>query len=65
MTEKQFNTAVYFMFSVDHDGEEPTLAEIVREFTSRVGLTPLSNNRCEELCDHDFEIGEEVIENSR
>ena len=60
MTEKQFNTVVSFNFSVDHDGDEPTFKEIATEFLSRVGLHPLSNNRCEELCKDDFEIGDTV-----
>ena len=61
MTEKQFNTVVTFNFSVDHDGDEPTFKEIITEFTSRVDLHPLSNNRCEELCADDFEIWDDRI----
>jgi len=61
MIEKKFNTVISFNFSVDHDGEEPTLAEIITKFTSRVGLHPLSNNRCEELLFDDFEIGDDRV----
>ena len=56
MADKKFNSVVTFNFSVDHDGDEPTFKEIATEFLSRVGLHPLSNNRCEEICEDDFEI---------
>jgi hypothetical protein len=43
VTEKQFNTVVSFNFSVDHDGDEPTIMEIITEFTSRVNLIDLKD----------------------